>query len=316
MTSQSTRIQVKPEQEGLRLDQLLALHLATEESRSQIQRWIREGHVQGPGELKPSRRVVAGEEYEWLPPPPPPADLEAVDLDLKFLFEDAELAVLHKPPGIAVHPGPGDRRPSIVHGLVHVWQEQFRAEFRGEETLVHRPGVVHRLDRDTEGLLVVARTALSHRRLARQFAERSVRKEYLAWLLAAPRPDQGRIEQPIARHPRERTRMRLDPAGRMAITEYRSAEQIISRHGRKYASVQIAILTGRTHQIRVHMSALGAPVVGDPIYSRSAREYARFGMLLLAQKLSFRHPISGEELSFELPLPERFRDFQRLASAL
>ncbi|MBX7059241.1 MAG: RluA family pseudouridine synthase [Leptospirales bacterium] len=307
---------VADEDEGLRLDQWLASCLGDRSSRSQIQRCIDLGLVSGPGEVKASRQVRAGECYELASAPPAISELQAVDLGLQFVYEDPYLAVLHKPPGIAVHPGPGDSRPSIVHGLLHVWKERWSAAFADAPELASRPGVVHRLDRDTEGLLAVARDPVTHRKMSRLFAERQVQKIYFAWLLAAPQPSAGRIELALSRRAHDRRGMRVDPAGRLAITEYRVRDTIASRHGRKYSAVDLSILTGRTHQIRVHLAHLGAPVVGDPIYSRSAAQYERFGMLLLARKLAFEHPHTGEMLQFELALPERFLEFNRKAEYL
>lgn len=332
---------------GRRLDQWLAEQLGAGASRARIQRWIEAGAVRSGEPLAKSHRVEAGRVYALIAPKPEPQRLEAVDLGLETVFEDEHLAVIRKPPGLAVHPGPGDRRVSIAHGLLHLWGPGLlandssaadapvasedpadgNADPAGAETdetafggpgadpLAHlRPGIVHRLDRDTEGLLAVAKHPRSVTLLSREFAERRVRKHYTAWLVGAPRESQGRVEAAIARHRTERRRMRVDPRGRPAVTEYRVENWIASKRGRKYAKVDVDLLTGRTHQIRVHMAHLGCPVVGDELYSRSAKEFQKFGLLLFARRLAFQHPFTGEYLDFELEPPERFREFEAKAS--
>ncbi len=302
--------------EGLRLDVWLAEQLGQDASRSLVQRWLSGGALSGPPPLQRSKRVRAGECYALAVPRPEPLRLAGVDVGLRFLYEDSHLAVLHKPAGVSVHPAPGDERPSVIHGLLHAWRSAWLEEFEAESEQGFRPGIVHRLDRETEGLLVVARKASAGRILARQFADRTVFKEYRAWLMGAPRTPVGRVEAALARHPVDRRRMRIDPAGRNAVSEYRALQSVLSRRGRKYCEALVQILTGRTHQIRVHMAHLGAPVVGDVLYSRSAREFARYGMLLFAERLEFDHPESGERMRFRLEPPERFAEFARRAANL
>lgn len=299
--------------EGLRLDVWLAEQLGPDASRSLVQRWLAGGAIAGPAPLQSSKRVRSGETYQLTVPRPAPLSLAGVDVGLRFIYEDNHLAVLHKPAGVSVHPAPGDDRPSVIHGLLHAWRSGWLTEFEAESEQGFRPGIVHRLDRETEGLLVVARKASAGRKLARQFALRTVFKQYRAWLMGAPRNPVGRLEAALARHPVDRRRMRIDPAGRHAISEYEALQSVLSRRGRKYCEALVQILTGRTHQIRVHMAHLGAPVVGDLLYSRSAREFARYGMLLFAERLEFDHPESGERLKFRLEPPERFREFERRA---
>ena len=288
---------------GQRLDQWLTARLGEEASRTLVQRWIRAGHVSGSNKLTPRYRISPGQVYVVRIPPPEPVALDAVDLELPVVYEDPDLAVIHKPAGIAVHPGPGDRRITIAHGILHLFPDWERSNLR--------PGIVHRLDRDTEGLLLVAKSEASRRQLSRQFAERTVEKSYTAYLQGTPPAGEGRVEAPIKRHPRHRTRMCVDPTGRAALTDYQIEETLVSRRGRKYCRADIQILTGRTHQIRVHMAHLGAPVVGDPLYSHNAAEFTDFGLLLLARELSFTQPRTQERLRFSLPLPERFQAFRQ-----
>jgi 23S rRNA pseudouridine1911/1915/1917 synthase len=289
----------------MRLDQWLAMELEEEVSRSSLQKWIRQGNIAGPqGEPKCSTKIRTGELYKIEVPRREALELVPDEMDLRIVFEDEDLAVVVKPPGIAVHPGPGESGHTLVNGLIHRWKD-----LPGMDLM--RPGIVHRLDRDTEGLLIVAKNDRSLWKLSEQFQLREVEKEYNAWLLASPGEVSGTVDLPIARHPVERTKMRIDSGGRNAITLYEIKKSVVSKKGRKYSFAGIRILTGRTHQIRVHMAHLGAPVVGDPLYSRSAREFSAYGLLLFARRLSFRHPVSGKSLSFELSLPERFLEFER-----
>lgn len=290
--------------EGLRLDRWLAIELEEDASRSRIQKWIKAGGLIGPiAHLKPSHPVQAGETYKIRIPDEPEISLEPVEIPFEVLFEDQNLAVIIKPPGIAVHPGPGQSKITLINGLLHRWKNL------PETSGADRPGIVHRLDRLTEGLLIVARNENAHRRMASIFQERKIEKGYSAWLLSTPSHLEGRIELPIARNPVERHKMRVDDSGREAITEYQIEKFVPSRKGRKYSFANINILTGRTHQIRVHMAHSGAPVVGDPLYSRSSSEFEKYGMLLLARSLKFSHPFTEKPMEFEIDLPERFVKF-------
>ncbi|MEQ9366184.1 MAG: RluA family pseudouridine synthase [Leptospirales bacterium] len=307
---------------GRRLDAWLADCMGEAASRTQIQKWIDGGHVSIPeGPVIRGRRVQAGESYMVRPPDPAPIRLEPVDLQLKVVYEDADCAVIHKAAGIAVHPGPGDSRVTLAHGILHHFGPPGDERARGDSEAPEgpdplRPGIVHRLDRDTEGLLLVAKHDRARRRLMELFAHREVRKEYLAYLTGnLPRP-RGRIELAIRRHPRQRVRMRVDPAGRMAITEFEIEKVWSARRGRKFFRVHLELLTGRTHQIRVHMAHLGAPVVGDPLYSRTAAEFERFGMMLFARRLAFTQPFTGKEIDLLLPVPERFEKFESIGENL
>ncbi|MCE9598699.1 MAG: RluA family pseudouridine synthase [Spirochaetia bacterium] len=299
------QLTVSQENQGQRLDQWLLTALEGSASRMEIQRWIKSGSVRGDGAVVPARRVKEGEQY-WIDPPPV-VDSETivpVQMDFEILYEDEELAVIHKPPGIAVHQGPGDGGKTLVSGLVHRFRELSSGDWKG------RPGIVHRLDKPTEGILLVAKNLKAHRVLSEQFLNRSVKKQYLAWLLACPPAQSGEINAAIKRHPKDRLRMRVDATGRPSITRYRVVQTHVSRRGRKFALVELDLLTGRTHQIRVHMSSIQCPVVGDDIYSRSSQEFKKFGLLLFAQTIEFQHPVSGDTMHFELQPPERFARFE------
>jgi 23S rRNA pseudouridine1911/1915/1917 synthase len=300
----SFSITVSEEFDGERLDRWLSSAIE-EASRSAVQRWIEQGCVIGPGlSVKASDTVEYGQVFTVTIPSSIVPDLEPVEMNLDVLYEDDQLAVIHKPYGIAVHPGPGQRKKTLINGILHRWRHLIGTD-------EFRPGIVHRLDSDTEGLLIVALNEVSHRKIASQFERRTVEKEYVAWLMSAPALQADRIELPIKRHRVERKKMSVDPKGRMAVTEYRIEKAIASNKGRKYAFATIRIETGRTHQIRVHMAHIGCPIVGDPIYSRSYREFEKFGMLLLARRLAFTHPVTCERVEFKIELPERFLEFER-----
>ncbi len=314
MTTETKQIpsefKVPPENEGERLDQWIADQLGDLSSRSAIQKWIRNGDLKliKDGEslnIKPNHRLREGETFQLIPPEPEEISAVPTDLGLNVLLDDPDFAVIHKPAGIAVHPGIGDTSTTIVNGILYLWENLSPGS---DKT---RPGIVHRLDKPTEGILVVAKTEFAHRKLVKQFQDRTVEKEYAAWLLSAPSEGEGTIDLPVRRHPHDRTRMRIDATGRNAVTHYKITKLIKSRKGRKYAFAEIRIETGRTHQIRVHFAHSGSPVVGDSLYSKSAKEFEKFGLLLFARRLKFNHPRTGEPLEFELPLPERFLEFER-----
>lgn len=307
---------------GQRLDAWLAGQLGDEASRTVIQRWIEGGNVStASGSVIRGRRVQPGEIYSVQPPVPVPIQLSPVDLNLQIVYEDADCAVIHKAAGIAVHPGPGDSRVTLAHGILHHFGQATNAPTDSDSADSDpadplRPGIVHRLDRDTEGLLLVAKHDRARRKLMELFASREVHKDYLACLSGNLPRTQGRIELALRRHPRQRLRMRVDPTGRLAITEYEIEKVWSGRRGRKFFRVHVELLTGRTHQIRVHMAHLGAPVIGDALYSRTAEEFQRFGMLLFAQRLAFVQPFTGREIDLKLEIPDRFHEFEAIGENL
>ncbi len=313
--------------EGERLDRWLAGQLGGSASRTLVQRWIDSGHVRLVSDtsdaledpaprLTPRRKVLGGENYHLQVPDPEPQKLEPIDLQLEVLYEDADCAIIRKPPGIAVHPGPGDSQVTIAHGILHLFGPRLLDPGAADPRLALRPGIVHRLDKDTEGLLLVAQHDRARRELMQLFASRSVRKEYLAIVSGQLPRESGRIELALRRHPRERLRMQVHSEGRMAITEFEVQHAWTGgRTDRKYLRVHVELLTGRTHQIRVHLAHLGAAVVGDRLYSRRAADYNEesVGMLLCARRLAFQQPLSGATIDVELPLPDRFANFEEQA---
>ena len=301
---------VEEADEGERLDRHAAERLA--ETRSRVQRWIRDGALRVDGRVaKPSHPVVAGERIDCRPPPPAETvDLEPEEGELELLYEDAELAVIDKPAGLAVHRGAGRAGGTLANRLLARFPETAAVGGAG------RPGIVHRLDLDTTGVMVVARTPQAYLRLSEAFAERRVGKSYLAIAYGTPRPEAGRIERPLGRHPRDRKRMAVRADGRPAVTDYRTLD---SEHG--LSALELSLLTGRTHQIRVHLKAVGHPLVGDPTYGEARwREQPpvrravlkRFGRPALhAWRLELEHPASGERLRFTAPPPADLRRLWR-----
>jgi len=246
-----------PEHDGLRLDRALAL-LFPDQSRSALARLVENGHVRiDTNEVrKTSHRVAAGETVEVDIPDPAPSGIESQDLPLTILFEDDDLVVIDKPPGLVVHPAAGHADGTLVNALLfHV------RDLSGVGGEI-RPGIVHRLDKDTSGVMIIAKNDATHRRLTAEWNTDRIRKEYLAIVYGAPDPERGTVDAPIGRDPRDRKRMAVVPAGRRAITDYEIVERL------RYVSlVRCRLRTGRTHQIRVHMKKLGHPIVGDPVYS-------------------------------------------------
>ena len=293
-----------PEGAGARLDQYLADRLP-QFSRSRLQQWIRAGHVRVDGEAaRPNRRLRAGEAIEVLPPPSTPSRLAPAAIPLEILHRDDHLLVLVKPAGLVVHPGAGTHRPTLVNALLALGATL--SGVGGEE----RPGIVHRLDRDTSGLMLVACSDAAHRALAAAFEERRVEKEYRAICWGAVSPRSGLIDLPIGRDPvRRRT---MSPRGRKlrdARTRYRTLQSLVG-----FTYLEIGLETGRTHQIRAHLRSLGHPIVGDREYGGAGWQRVRrpdlreairrFDRLALhAFRLRLAHPISGERLEFLAPLP-------------
>lgn len=274
-------------------------------TRSRLQKLVAAGCVRvGDEVVRASYRLEAGDEVVVDLPPPEPLGLEAEDRPLAVLFEDEHLIAIDKPAGLVVHPGAGRRQGTLVNALLAHCKDL--SGIGG----VERPGIVHRLDRDTSGVLVVAKHDRAHEALSRQFAAREVTKDYLAFVLGVPRPAEQRIETHFARHPTERRKFtgRVS-AGRRALTSFR-----LVRAGGGLALLDVALGTGRTHQIRVHLSELGHPIAGDPLYGGKQLQRLRDAGLrqlvgalerqaLHAARLELRHPMTREALAFVAPLP-------------
>ncbi len=282
---------------GERLDTFIARR-CPELSRSHARRLIDEGLVSVDGrQVKPSERVTAGLSVSVTIPPPETITLEPEAIPLTIIYQDGDIIVLDKPAGLTVHPAPGHPSGTLVNALLAACPD-----LRGIAGTL-RPGIVHRLDKDTSGLMVVAKNDRAQRALQRQLKERDVRKTYLALARGVPAPREGTIEAPIGRHPKNRKKMAVVADGREATTRYRVREEIA---GGKYSLLEVEPVTGRTHQIRVHLAAVGHPVVGDATYGRPSAAVGR--QFLHAHKLAFAMPLGGRTVEFESPLPADLRE--------
>jgi 23S rRNA pseudouridine1911/1915/1917 synthase len=286
----------------LRLDQFLAKRLP-EYSRSRLQQLIRAGFVRLNQQATRPRQIVRiGDKIDLLEPPLEKIETLPEPIPLDVLFEDDDLTVINKPAGLTVHPGAGQREHTLVNALLSYCTTL--SGIGGKE----RPGIVHRLDKETSGCLVVAKNDIAHRELSKQFVARTVEKIYLALVAGKLRKAAGIIDEKIGRHPVHRQRMSVSSRrGRAAKTEYR----VISSSD-EGSLIECRLHSGRTHQIRVHLHHLGHPVLGDKIYApRFAKNFPR--QMLHAWKLGFRHPRTGEWKNFEAPLPSDFNDAIRTA---
>ncbi len=284
-----------------RLDAFVASE--TELSRTQAQRLIHAGAIRLNGAAaKPNAAIVPGDCVEIDYPEPEPLDVLAEDIPLDVLYEDADLLVIDKPQGMVVHPAPGHASGTLVNALLfHI------RDLSGIGGAL-RPGIVHRLDRMTSGLLVVAKNDASHRSLAMQFQAHSARRSYVALVDGNIREDAGTIDAPIARHPIDRKRMAIAPGGREAVTRWR----VVERLG-QYTLLQLELETGRTHQIRVHLASMRHPVSGDDVYGRPKRPFGLEGQALHGYRLLFLHPRDGRVMTFYAPPPAYFTEAFRRA---
>lgn len=267
-----------------------------ESSRSQAAKWIEQGlcRVNEIVRSKPGYGVAPGDNVELTVPDPVELTVEKEDIPLEILYEDEDVAVVNKPCGMVVHPAPGNETGTLVNALLYAMDDL--SGIGG----VKRPGIVHRLDKDTSGLLMIAKNDQAHESLSGQLRERTMDKRYLAVVDGEMKEPSGRIEQPVSRSKKDRKKMAIDPEGRYALTEWTLKENL-----RGAALLEVHILTGRTHQIRVHMQSIHHPVAGDPIYG--AKNGVKAPRLMLhAWRLSFTHPRTGERLSFCAEMPEAF----------
>ncbi len=274
-----------------RLDHYLAgLELGL--TRSRLRQLIVEGRVVVNGvAVKPAHRVRSGDRVLVSVPPPRPSVAVPQDIPLAVVYQDTDLVVIDKPAGLAVHPGPGHPDQTLVNGLLALCPD---IQGIGGEI---RPGIVHRLDKDTSGLMIAAKNEAAHHDLSRQIKDRAVRKGYLALVEGLPSTDVGVIDVPVGRDPRRRTRMAVTAGGRESRTGYRLLEQ-----AGRYSLLELQLHTGRTHQARVHLAWLGHPLLGDAVYGRRSPLLPRH--FLHAHRLAFAHPATGEPLEFNSALPD------------
>ncbi len=294
---------VSEEEAGTRLDKLLALHYP-EHSRSYFEHLIAGDLVLVNSTLYKKRdKPRAGDEIEVCFTYPPELSLAPENIPLDILFEDEHLIAVNKPADLVVHPAPGHWSGTFVNALL------FHCQSLAHEDPL-RPGIVHRIDKDTSGVLIAAKTTQAHRALVRAFAERRMQKTYLAVCAGCPR--EGLVDAPIGRHPVHRKQMCISDSGR----EAKSVVRVLGKNER-LSLVEVDILTGRTHQIRVHLKHLGAPVLGDAVYGSNAanKKFQVERQLLHALRLSFEHPITGQRLTCEAPLPQDLKQFLEIINS-
>ncbi len=296
--------------EPVRLDVYLAAKLPGL-SRSRIRKLIEGGLVVTAGKpAKAGLRLRNGDRLEITIPPPAELDVKAQDIPLAVIYEDEYLVVVNKPAGLVTHPGAGVSEGTLVNALLH----HCSGTLSGISGVL-RPGIVHRLDKDTSGLMVAAKEDRAHKGLSEQIHDRKARRTYIALLEGNMPNDSGFVDKPIGRHPVNRKKMAIVSSGRRAVSHY-----AVLKRWAAYTLVQVSLETGRTHQIRVHMASLGYPVVGDIVYNckqtgtlSKRHKLGLSGHALHATRLSFTHPVTGSLLEFDAPLPE---DFQRLIDSL
>ena len=293
----------EPEEAGERLDKYLSLALS-EYSRNYLAQQIIAGNVSVAGKtVKSSYRIKAGEHILLRMPEPEPLSVLPEDIPLSIIYEDDDLLVIDKPQGMVVHPAAGHTSGTLVNAILY----HCRNSLSGINGIL-RPGIVHRIDKDTSGLLVICKNDATHRGLAEQFAIHSITRVYTAICHGSVR-EPGTVDAPLGRDPKDRKRIAILPGGRHAVTHYEPVELL----DKDFTLIRCRLETGRTHQIRVHMASKNHPILGDPVYGPKKCPYHLEGQLLHAGKLGFIHPGTGEYVEFESPLPEHF---QRMLSIL
>ena len=311
--SQTIDVRLQPAHAGWRLDRALA-DAAPTLSRERLKSLIRTGAVESAGKLlrDPAVKVRGDESVRVAVPEPQPAHNEPQDIPLKIVFEDEHLLVVDKPAGLVVHPAAGNLDGTLVNALLH----HCAGKLSGIGG-VARPGIVHRIDKDTSGLLVVAKTDVAHEGLAKQFAAHSIDRRYLAIVSGVPKASQGSVDAPLARSATNRKKIAIveGSRGKRAVTHWKRLNVL-----RDAALLEFRLETGRTHQVRVHMASIGHPLVGDPVYGRSGKTHGKLlnelgyhRQALHATALGFTHPVTKHRLSFASPMPP---DMQELFNAL
>lgn len=277
-----------------RIDKVLGHHFS-QFSRSHLQKWIEDGNVKVNGQVvKPKYKLAVGDQVVITPEAPQKIDLAPENIPLDIVYEDDDVVVVNKPQGMVVHPAPGHPNHTLVNALLyHCPLSTINGEFR--------PGIVHRIDKDTSGLLMVAKNDMAHRSLAAQLKAKTNKREYVALVHGVIKQDTGTIDAPIGRSRKDRKKQAIVADGRHAVTHFK-----VLKRFRHYTLVSCRLETGRTHQIRVHMKSIGHPLAGDPLYG-PRKTLPGNGQYLHARELGFKHPRTGKELLFTAPLPGYFQ---------
>lgn len=290
-------IEVKPENEGERLDKFIADN--SDISRSYAAKLCDEGLVTlSDKQLKKKDRVSVGDKIVIQIPEPTELSVEGEDIPLDIVYEDSDVIVINKPQGMCVHPAVGNESGTLVNGLVYHCGNELSA-ING----VIRPGIVHRIDKDTSGLLIVAKNNDAHLKLSEQLKERKALRKYIALVNGNIREDSGTVNKPISRNPSDRKKMAVVAGGREAVTHF----NVLERFG-QYTLIECILETGRTHQIRVHMASIGHSIVGDPLYGIKKEKFNLNGQLLHAKTIGFEHPSTGKMMEFSSEIPEYFEN--------
>jgi 23S rRNA pseudouridine1911/1915/1917 synthase len=303
MSIEKIELKVPEENHLERIDRFLSSSLEIDLSRSYIQKLIKDGHitVNGAG-IKPNYNIKLDDNIQIEIPEPTELSLLPRDIPVEIIYEDDSIAVINKSPGLVVHPGPGNWDNTLVNALL------FHLKQLSSIGGVIRPGIVHRLDKDTSGLMIIAKNDNAHKKLSEDFAERRLIKKYSAIVNERPDEAHGIIDKPIGRHPKYRHKMTILEGGRNAVTEYSIVKTWNAKKG-VFSQLELTLHTGRTHQIRVHLSSIGHPVIGDPVYSKKWAKYNVPYLLLAAVYLEFKHPATDKTMHFEAPLPQHMKNF-------
>ena len=289
---------VNSENVGVRLDAYVADNINSL-SRTMVKKLIEEGNISVNGKTqKVSYKVQENDEISVIVPEAKQLDLKAQDIPLEVVYEDKDIIVVNKPKGLVVHPANGNWDGTLVNAIMAICKDSLSG-IGGEI----RPGIVHRLDKDTSGLLIIAKNDVAHLNMSNQIKDRQVKKVYYALVRGVVSENEATINMPIARSTKDRKKMAVAKNGKEAITHFKVLERF-----NKYTLLEVKIDTGRTHQIRVHLSEIGHPVVGDEVYSNGKNEFGVKGQLLHAKSLDFKHPITDKEMHLESELPEEFEN--------
>ena len=292
------RIIINEEQQGKRIDGVISAY-TTDLSRNMVQRLIEEGQIKVNGnKIKPSYKTNLNDIIDINIPKAKEIDLKPQNIPLEILYEDNDIIVINKPKGMVVHPANGNPDGTLVNAIMAKCKDSLSG-IGGEI----RPGIVHRLDKDTSGAIIVAKNDKAHIKLSDDLKNHKIQKTYIALVRGIIKENEATINMPIGRSKQDRKKMAVDKNGKEAITHFK----VLKRYNEKYTLLEINIETGRTHQIRVHLSHIGYPIIGDDTYSNGKNEWGVIGQCLHAKSLKFKHPITGREMLIEAKLPEYFQ---------